>query len=193
MLMNNVLQQVIFFCSKDELRREMNKKKYKITKVSEKRNEKGLSQFIEFCCSESVAPIYNNQETKFRPAQIPELLTKKEKNMLPFVSTTQTRPRNFESIRSSTVYNPASYEVLGANMPETAGILPLTLRVGNPLSSYKYNKIERARPNSDYVYFHLEKYCALDGLWYPQWLQLNPYGVIVKCLEKFCWPYSRHH
>ena len=95
--------------------------------------------------------------------------------MLPFVLTTQTRPSNFESMRSSTVYNPAPYEVLGANMPETAGILPLTIRVGNPLSSHKLNKIESTRPNSDYVYFHLEKYCALVGLWYPQWLQLSIY------------------
>ena len=95
--------------------------------------------------------------------------------MLPFVPTTQTRPRNFESMRSSTSYNPAPYEVHGANMPQTAGILPLTIRVGNPLSSYKLNKIESARPNSDYVYFHLEKNSALDGVWYPQGLQLTIY------------------
>ena len=60
-------------------------------------------------------------------------------------------------------------------MPETSGILPLTIRVGNPISAYKLNKIENARPDSDYAYFHLEKYCALDGLWYPQWLQLSIY------------------
>ena len=60
-------------------------------------------------------------------------------------------------------------------MLETAEILPLTIRVGNPLSSYKLNKIESAKPNSDYVYFHLEKYCTLDDLWYPQWLQLSFY------------------
>ena len=95
--------------------------------------------------------------------------------MIPFVPTTQTRTRSYESMRSSTVYNPAPYEVLGANMPETSGILPLTIRVGNPISSYKLNNIENARPNSDYVYYHLEKYCALDDLWYPQWLQLSIY------------------
>ena len=60
-------------------------------------------------------------------------------------------------------------------MPETSLILPLTIRVGNPMTTYKLNKIESVRPNSDYVYFHLEKYCGLDGLWYPQWLQLSIY------------------
>ena len=95
--------------------------------------------------------------------------------MFPFAAASQTRPRNYESMRSNTVYNPAPYEVLGANMPETSGILPLTIRVGNPITTYKLNKIESVRPNSDYVYFHLEKYCGLDGLWYPQWLQLSIY------------------
>ena len=52
-------------------------------------------------------------------------------------------------------------EVAGANMPQMAGVIPLTIRVGIPLISYKLNKIESARPKSDYVYFYLEKYCAM--------------------------------
>ena len=62
-----------------------------------------------------------------------------------------------------------------ANMPPTVGILPLTLRVGNPIATYNLNKIESPHPNSDHVFLHMEKYCALDALWYPQWMKLSLY------------------
>ena len=77
-------------------------------------------------------------------------------------------------------------------MPTTVGILPLTLRVGNPVATYKLNKIESPHPNSDHVFLHMEKYCALDALWYPQWMKLSLYcemfrdvvfGVIRASLE----------
>ena len=77
-------------------------------------------------------------------------------------------------------------------MPATVGILPLTLRVGNPIATYKLNKIESPHPNSDHVFLHMEKYCALDALWYPQWMKLSLYcemfrevmfGVIRASLE----------
>ena len=93
--------------------------------------------------------------------------------MLPFVLPSNSRPRNFDSMSSNTVYKPAPIEVQGANMPQTAGILPLTIRVGNPHISYKPNEIESARPKSDFVYFHLAKYSALHGLCYPQLFQLS--------------------
>ena len=89
-------------------------------------------------------------------------------------------------------YNEAPEEVREANMPTTVGILPLTLRVGNPMATYKLNKIESPHPNSDHVFLHMEKYCALDALWYPQWMTLSLYcemfrevmfGVIRASLE----------
>ena len=70
-------------------------------------------------------------------------------------------------------YNEASEEVREANMPTTVGILPLILRVGNPKATYKLNKIESPDPNSDHVFQHMEKYCALDALWYPNWVKLS--------------------
>ena len=72
-------------------------------------------------------------------------------------------------------YNEAPEEVREANMPTTVGILPLTLRVGNPMATYKLNKIESPHPNSDHVFLHMEKSCALDALWYPQWMKLSLY------------------
>ena len=60
-------------------------------------------------------------------------------------------------------------------MPTTVGILPLTLPVGNPIATYKLNKIESPHPNSDHVFLHMEKYCAFDALWYSQWMKLSLY------------------
>ena len=89
-------------------------------------------------------------------------------------------------------YNEAPDEVREANMPPTVGILRLTLRVGNPIAAYKLSKIESPHPNSDHVFLHMEKYCATDALWYPQWMKLRlycemfrdiMYGVVKASLE----------
>ena len=89
-------------------------------------------------------------------------------------------------------HNEAPEEVLESNMPPTVGILPLTLRVGNPIATYKLNKIESPQPNSDHVFSHMEKYCALDAFWYAQSMKLIlycklfgdiMYGVIKASLE----------
>ena len=66
------------------------------------------------------------------------------------------------------LYNEATEKVRDANTPAAAGFLPLTLRVGNPIATYKLDKIESPHPNSDHVFSHMEKYCALDALWHPQ-------------------------
>ena len=101
--------------------------------------------------------------------------------------------RNFPYYQpANRFYNEAPEEMRDANMPPTVGILPLTLRVGNPIARYKLNKIESPHPNSDHVFLHMEKYCALDALWYPQWMKLSlyckifrdiMYGVIKASLE----------
>ena len=78
-------------------------------------------------------------------------------------------------------------------MPVMVGIFPLTLRAGNPLITYKWNKIDTPSPEADYIYFHLEKYCPLEGLWYPWWMKLSLYceftrqilmAVIQAAMEK---------
>ena len=101
--------------------------------------------------------------------------------------------RNFPYYQPADLfYNEAPEEVGEANMPPTVGILPLTLRVENPIATYKLNKIESPHTNSDHVFLHMEKYCAPDALWYPQWMKLslyceiirdNVYGVIKASLE----------
>ena len=93
------------------------------------------------------------------------------------VSTTNdSMLRNFPYYTNANrFYNEAPEEVREANMPPTVGILPLTLRVGNPIDTYKLNKIESPHPNSDHVFLHMEKYCVLDALWYPQWMKLSLY------------------
>ena len=77
-------------------------------------------------------------------------------------------------------------------MPTAVGVRPLTLRVGNPIATYKLNKIENPHPNLDHVFLHMEKNCALDALWYPQWMKLSlyckmfreiMYGVVKASLE----------
>ena len=84
--------------------------------------------------------------------------------------------RNFPYYQhANQFFNEAPEEVREANMPPTVGILPLTLRVGNPIATYKLNKIESPHPNSDHVFLHMEMYCALDALWYPQWISLSLY------------------
>ena len=121
--------------------------------------------------------------------------------MLPYTPTpVSTAPcvndsmlRNFPGYpHANRFYNEAPEEVREANMPATVGILPLTLRVGNPIATYKLNKIESPHPNSDHVFLHMEKYCALDAIWYPQWMKLSLYcemfrevmfGVIRASLE----------
>ena len=65
-------------------------------------------------------------------------------------------------------YTEAPEEVRDASMPAAVGVLPLTLRVGNPTATYKLNKIESPHANSDHVFLHMENYCALVALWYPQ-------------------------
>ena len=121
--------------------------------------------------------------------------------MLPYTPTpVSTAPsvndsilRNFPGYpHANRFYNEAPEEVRDANMPTTVGILPLTLRVGNPIATYKLNKIESPHANSDHVFLHMEKCCALDALWYPQWMKLSLYcemfrevmfGVIRASLE----------
>ena len=121
--------------------------------------------------------------------------------MLPYTPTSSNAAsssndpmlRNFPGYpHANRYYNEAPEEVRAANMPQTVGILPLTLRVGNPIATYKLNKIESPHPNSDHVFLHMEKYCALDALWYPQWMRLSlycdmfrdiMYGVIKASLE----------
>ena len=108
-------------------------------------------------------------------------------------STNESMLRNFPYYsHANRFYNEAPVEVREANTPTTVGILPLTLRVGNPIATYKLNKIESPHPNSDHVFLHMEKYCALDALWYPQWMKLSLYcemfrevmfGVIRASLE----------
>ena len=108
-------------------------------------------------------------------------------------STNNSMLHNFPRYpHANRFYNEAPEEVREANMPATVGILPLTLRVGNPIATYKLNKIESPQPNSDHVFLHMEKYCALDALWYPQWMKLSLYcemfreimfGVIRASLE----------
>ena len=77
-------------------------------------------------------------------------------------------------------------------MPAAVGVLPLTLRVGKPIATYKLNKIENPHQKSDHVILHMEIYCALDALWYPERMKLsvyfemfmeNMYGVIKASLE----------
>ena len=103
--------------------------------------------------------------------------------MLPYSSTPTsscpsslgTVPRNFAYMRHNSLYNVAPTEVRSAHMPATTGVLPMTIRVGNPVATYKLNKIESSQPNSDHVFLHMEKFCALDALWYPQWMRLSVY------------------
>ena len=73
------------------------------------------------------------------------------------------------------LYNEAPDEVRDANMPADVGASRLTLRLWKPIALYKLNKIESPHPNSDHVFLHLENYCALDALWYPQRLKLSLY------------------
>ena len=122
--------------------------------------EEGLSPVIDLFAQDQSLPSkrIGNQVSDRHTFRNCSARKRKRKTMLPFVPATQARPRNFKSMRSTTVDNLAPYEVHGANMPQTAGILLLTIRVGNIPSSYKLNKVESARPNPDYVYFHLEKY-----------------------------------
>ena len=108
-------------------------------------------------------------------------------------TTTNSMLRNFPHyLHANRFCNEAQAEVGQANMPTTVGILPLTLRLGNPIATYKLNKIESPHSNSDQVFLHIEKYCALHALWYPQWMKLSlyfemfrdiMYGVIKACLE----------
>ena len=90
------------------------------------------------------------------------------------------------------LYDEAPEEVRDSNMPAAVGVLPPTLRVGSPIATYKLKKIESPHPNSDHVFLHMEKYCDLDSLWYPQWMKLSlycemfreiMYGVIKASLE----------
>ena len=48
------------------------------------------------------------------------------------------------------------------------------------MSTYRFNKIETTRPNTEYVYSHLENYCTPDALWYPQWLKLSNYCAMTR-------------
>ena len=91
-------------------------------------------------------------------------------------STTDSMLRNYPYYpHANRLYNEAPEEVRDANMPAAGVVLPLTLCVGNPIATYKLNKIESPHPNSDHVFLHMEKYCALDALWYPQWMKLSLY------------------
>ena len=88
-------------------------------------------------------------------------------------------------MQESRFYNEAPEEVRDANMPTTIGELPLTLRVGNPIATYTLNKIESPNPNSDHVFLHMEEYCALNALWYPQRMKLSLYNEMFReiCME----------
>ena len=108
-------------------------------------------------------------------------------------STNDSMLRNFPYyLHANRFYNEAPVEVREAKMPPTVGILLLTLRVGKPIATYKLNKTESPHPNCDHIFLHMEKYCALDALWYPQWMKLSlycelfrdvMYGVIKASLE----------
>ena len=83
----------------------------------------------------------------------------------PLNSQSDSPPENFAYMQASLLYNEAPHEVRDANMPTTTRALPLTLRVGNPIATYKLNKIESPHPNSDHAFLHMRKYCTLDALW----------------------------
>ena len=83
--------------------------------------------------------------------------------------------RSYAYVQTSHLYNEAPEEVRDANMPNTEGAIPLTLRVGNPIATYKLNEIENPHAYSDHVIPHMEKYCELDALLYSQWMRLSLY------------------
>ena len=76
--------------------------------------------------------------------------------------------RNYAYMQASWLCIEAPQVVSDANMPTTTGVLPLTLPVGNQIATYKLNKNVTQHPISDHVFLHMEKYCALDGLCYPE-------------------------
>ena len=58
------------------------------------------------------------------------------------------------------------------------GVLALTLSVRNPIATYQLNKFDSPRANSDHVFLHMEKYCPIDALWYPQCMKESLYCKI---------------
>ena len=68
------------------------------------------------------------------------------------------------------MYNQPPPEVEQAYLPAEPGVLPLIVRAGTPIATYRLKKIETPQANGDQIYFHVEKFCTMDALWYPQWL-----------------------
>ena len=95
-------------------------------------------------------------------------------------STYNIQGGNLSAFVPTQLYSTANDDTRNANMPMTSGVLPLTLRAGNPLTTYRLNKIETPAPGVDYIYFHLEKYSPLDALWYPQWIRLSLYCEMTR-------------
>ena len=86
-------------------------------------------------------------------------------NPCPLNAQSDSPPRTYAYMQASLLYNEAPREVKRANMPSTTGVLSLMLRVGNPIATYKLNKIENPHLDSDHVFLHLEKNCVLVALW----------------------------
>ena len=82
--------------------------------------------------------------------------------------------------RPGQLFNTAPTEVNNPFMPTTTGVLPLTLRAGNPQCTYKLNKIESVKPDADSVWFHVEKYHTSDALWYPKCLEPSLYCEMTR-------------
>ena len=94
---------------------------------------------------------------------------RKKRRMLPHTptplsigsTTNDSMLRNYPYYHyANRLCNEAPEEVRGANMPAAVGALPLALRVGKPIATYKLNKNEIPHPNSDHVFLHMEHYCA---------------------------------
>ena len=95
------------------------------------------------------------------------------------VSSKPTRRKRLSS-RPNTLHSTGNPAMQNANMAVSTGILPLTIKVGTPLKTYRLNKIKTPRPDVDFVYFHLEKFSRGDTLWYPQWLKLSIFSELTR-------------
>ena len=156
-------------------------------------------EFFSFCCSPKLKTILFKIFVFFVSVQVSPKndKNKQRKKSLPYTpcplnTLSDSLPRNYSYIQASRLYNEAPKEIRDANLLTTTGVLPLTLRVGNPIAMYKLKKIKIPHPIPDHVYLHMEKYCALDALWYLQWMKLSfycemfrdfMYGVIKAFLE----------
>ena len=92
------------------------------------------------------------------------------------------RPIATSQTQVSQMYNQPPPEVQQAYLPAETGVLPLIVRAGTPIATYRLNKIETPQANGDQIYFHVEKFCTMDALWYPQWLTLSLYCQLTRDL-----------